>query len=221
MNRITLTLIYFLMIFCPLMGQDNFFKSVTNQEEIDSFIKALTIETAKIRNIKADFTQTKKVDFLNESVVSKGILFIAEQKRLRWEYEKPYSFAFIFNGEKAWMVNQGVETEFDVKSNKIFKELSELMMFGIGGVSLFENPNFDFSYKRSEEKWGVVLKPKTKEMRSLYSEVELIFSVDYQMECVRLIDTAGDETLIQLMNRQINTNLLDDLFHVKSTTHFP
>ena len=199
-----------------LMSQNIDFKPVTLSSDINTFKADLTRETDKIKDIKAEFTQTKKMEFLNEAVISTGTLYFSEGKRLRWEYEKPYSFLFILNGTKAWMINQGSTIEVDVHSNKMLKELSELMLFGIGGTSLFENRNFDFSFFNSGARWKVVLVPKSKEMKSLYKMVELIFATpSCQMESVRLMETSGDEMVIQLKNLQVNTQLPDDLFYGK------
>jgi len=193
------------------------FVPVTNQSEIDAFKSALTLETAKVSDIEADFVQTKKVDFLDEAVLLSGTLYFATGKRLRWEYRKPYSSIFVFNGGKAWMINRGATMEMDVNSNKMLKELSELMFFGMGGTALFENPNFEFNFRRSDFRWEVVLKPKSKEMKALYAQIELQFSTpSYQMESVRMVEAAsGDETLILLTNQKINTSLSDSLFDGK------
>ena len=216
MNRKIYTLFYGLLVCMPLWSQNSSFKPVTNQTEIEAFKAALTQETAKIQDIKADFVQVKTMEFLNESVRSTGMLYFAEGKRLRWEYEKPYSFVFILNGTKAWMVNQSGVTEMDVNANKMFKELSELMMFGIGGSSLFENRNFDFGFRTSGAQWEVSLKPKSKEMKAQYSQIDLIFDASsYRMESVRMLDASGDETLIQLGNQKINNRLPDALFDGK------
>jgi outer membrane lipoprotein-sorting protein len=216
MNRKVITFLYMLLAALPLAGQGNVWKPVVNQAEIEAFKSALTKETTKIQDIRADFVQTKKMEFLNEAVVSTGALYFATGKRLRWEYEKPYSFVFILNGTKAWMINQGGTTEMDVQSNKMFKELSELMMFGIGGASLFDNRNFDFTFRCSGRQWEVGLKPKTKEMKALYTQIELLFDAQsYQMELVRMMETSGDETQIVLKNHKINTPLQDALFEGK------
>ena len=204
-----------LLICFSLKSQHNTF-GVVDRAEIEVFITALTKETAQIRDMKANFKQTKKVDFLDETVVSTGVLYFAEGKRLRWEYEHPYPFLFILNENKVWMINQGATTELDVQSNKMIKELSDLMMFGLGGTSLFESRSFDFSFRSSGSQWEVVLIPKTKEMKALYSRVELIFSASsYLMESVRLTEHSGDETLIELINQTINRSLPDALFEGK------
>lgn len=212
-KRILFVVFIFLCIRFGATAQSTVFKPVTNQAEIEAFKVAMTRETSQVNNIQADFVQTKQLEFLNEAVVSTGILYFASGKRLRWEYEKPHFFIFILNGAKAWMINQGGTTQVDVQSNKMFKELSELMMFGMGGTSLFNHKSFDFSFRTSGTHWEVGLKPKTKEMKALYSQIELLFSLPtYQMESVRMLDVSGDETLIQLKNQKINTRLSDALF---------
>lgn len=212
---------WLLVVFAVLGGtvaksQNSTINPVTAQSEIDAFKSALTNETAIVNDIKADFVQTKTVDFLDEAVISSGTLYFATGKRLRWEYQKPYSFVFILNGAKAWMVNQGATTELDVNTNKMLKELSELMLFGMGGTALFENPNFDFSFGRSQKQWRVCLKPKSKEMKTLYTQIEVFFALPtHQMESVRMVEVSGDETLIHLTNQKINTLLPDTLFDGK------
>ena len=209
-------LIILLMNGIPLICQNSTYKPVTIQADIDAFKAALTRETAKMSDMKADFTQTNKFTFLNEEVITTGTLYFASGKRLRWEYVTSNSFVFILNGAKVWMINQGGTTEMDVNANKTFKELSELMLFGIGGTSLFENRNFDFSFRTSGKQWEVALTPKTKEMKGLYSRIELTFSASsYQMESMRMIDNYRDETLIELSNLMINTCLSDALFEGK------
>ena len=215
-KKLSIILLSVLIGSLPIAAQNSPLMPVTSQTEIDAFKAAMTRESAKMSNIKADFVQTQKSSFLNEAVVSTGVLYFADGKRLHWEYEKPYPFVFILNGAKAWMVNQSGVTEMDVNGNKMFKELSELMLFGMGGSSLFENRNFDFSFRTSGTHWEVTLKPKSREMRAQYSQIELLFDAkSYQMESVRMADTSGDETLIQLSNPKINTQLSDALFDGK------
>lgn len=203
----------FLFIASIAKSQSDEFLTVTLKSDIEAFKKSLLFETSKVLDIKADFVQTKWVDFLDESVVSTGILYFSTGKRLRWEYVKPYSLIFILNASKAWMMNHGLVTEMDVNSNKMLRELSELMLFGIDCSSLFANANFEFAFRRSELQWEVNLKPRSKDIKALFLRIDILFSaLTYQMEAVRMIEVSGDETFIQLTNPIINNFLPDSLF---------
>ena len=188
---------------------------VTNPAEIADFKQAVAKATASVQNIKTDFVQTKSLGFLDEKVVSNGLFYYAREKKIRWEYQKPYAFSFIINGNKAWMLNKSAKSEMDTRSNGLFRDLSELMLFGMGGTDLFDSPKFDFSFSVSEEAWQVTLSPKAKELKKLYSNIRLSFSKkDLQVIGIYMQEASGDTTDIVFTNRKINTDVPDTLFHV-------
>ena len=188
---------------------------LTDAAEIAAFKQAVAQAAATVQNLKSDFIQTKSLGFLDEKVVSDGLFYYAHEKKIRWEYQKPYAFSFIINGNKAWMLNKAAKTEIDTRSNNMFRELSELMLFGIGGTDLFDSPRFAFSFAVSENAWMVTLEPKAKEIKKLYSHIRISFSKkDLQVTGIYMQEASGDITDIVFTNRKINTDVPDTLFLV-------
>ena len=187
--------------------------AVTGAAEIAQFKQAVATAAIAVQNIKTDFVQTKSLGFLDEKVVSSGLFYYAREKKIRWEYQKPYAFSFIINDNKAWMLNKSAKTEMDTRSNKMFRELSELMLFGIGGAELFDSPKFAFSFATSTEAWLVTLEPKEKEIKKLYSYIRISFSKkDLQVVGIFMQEASGDSTDIVFTNRKINTDVPETLF---------
>ena len=62
-----------------------------------TMIAKINAAAAKIRTIQCDFQQTKTLSFLNDKMVSKGVMSYDHAGKLRWEYTSPYSYVFIIN----------------------------------------------------------------------------------------------------------------------------
>lgn len=93
--------------------------------QVKQKLKAVATST---KTMLCDFVQTKYVKMLNDKVVSRGKMYYARDNKLRWEYSSPYQYTFVLNGQKVWMKNGKRSSTLDVKNNKMFTQITQIMV---------------------------------------------------------------------------------------------
>ena len=79
-------------------------------------IERINRSAAGITTLECRFTQVKTLRFLNDKMTSSGrMLFMADGRRLRWEYQQPYQYTLVINGEKVYIKGKEPNKEKDKK----------------------------------------------------------------------------------------------------------
>jgi outer membrane lipoprotein-sorting protein len=171
-----------------------------------AMVEKISQTAASIRTMECQFSQVKTLGFLNDKLTSGGrMLFVAEGGKLRWEYQQPYSYTFILNGDKAYIRSAKSRQTIDIRQSRLFQSIAEVMMNSVTGKSLTTSRDFGCEmYSRGDE-WQAVLTPKRKELKKLFSTIRLHFSSGRQMVTqVEMAETSGDTTVITLKNVKTN-----------------
>src|SRR5574344_1358968 len=75
--------VFFSMMVVAIHAQS--MREVSSAQQKSMVNKINTTATA-IRTIQCSFVQTKKMSFLNDKMVSRGVMYYDNHSRLRWEY---------------------------------------------------------------------------------------------------------------------------------------
>ena len=164
-----------------------------------------------------DFTQVKELSFMDEKTTSEGKMYYKKEDKIRWEYIKPTKYVFSMDGKNIYF-KQGDNnaTTMSVKSNKMFSELSKLLIGAVSGSGLVDSPDFDSQFTIGKDDYKIILTPKKKEVKDLFSSVQLFVNKsDSRILSVELIEKSGDKTTISLKNTQTNNDIDDNLFTEK------
>ncbi len=179
-----------------------------------AMVEKISQTAASIRTMECQFSQVKTLGFLNDKLTSGGrMLFVAEGGKLRWEYQQPYSYTFILNGDKAYIRSVKSRQTIDIRQSRLFQSIAEVMMNSVTGKSLTTSRDFGCEmYSRGDE-WQAVLTPKRKELKKLFSTIRLHFSSGRQMVTqVEMAETSGDTTVITLKNVKTNGRIDEKMF---------
>ena len=179
-----------------------------------AMVEKISQTAASIRTMECQFSQVKTLGFLNDKLTSGGrMLFVAEGGKLRWEYQQPYSYTFILNGDKAYIRSAKSRQTIDIRQSRLFQSIAEVMMNSVTGKSLTTSRDFGCEmYSRGDE-WQAVLTPKRKELKKLFSTIRLHFSSGRQMVTqVEMAETSGDTTVITLKNVKTNGRVDEKMF---------
>lgn len=180
-----------------------------------AMIERINKTASGIRSIDCQFTQVKTLRFLDDEMTSEGrMLFMADGGRLRWEYQRPYSYTFVLNGDKAYMRSgQGRQQTVNVSQSRLFQGIAEVMMNSVTGKGLTTSSDFSCQMYTSGDEWQAVLTPKRKEMKKLFKDVTLHFSSTKQMATkVVMTEQSGDTTVITLKNVKTNGRVDEKMF---------
>jgi outer membrane lipoprotein-sorting protein len=169
---------------------------------------------AGIRSIACSFTQVKTLQFLDDKLTSTGrMLFKADGGRLRWEYQRPYQYTFILNGDKAHIVSAHNKQTIDVKQSRLFQGIAEVMMNSVTGKGLTTSSDFACTMYTAGDEWVARLTPKGKAMKRLFREIRLHVGAQRQMVTkVEMTEQTGDTTVITLKDVKTNGQIDEKMF---------
>ena len=159
----------------------------------------------RMKTMQCEFVQTKHLKMLNDKMVSSGKMAYQQSDRLRWEYQKPYTYTFILNGNNVALKSKDRNDVIDVRQNKLFREIARIMMNSVVGQCLDDDKNFKTALAATDKEWTATLTPLRKDMKQMFQKIILHF--DKQQAIVRqvtLVEKNNDQTVIDLKNIRIN-----------------
>lgn len=168
---------------------------------------------SQMQTMQCDFVQTKYLKMLNDKMVSTGKMYYQQNNKLRWEYLSPYKYTFILNGTNVMLKKNNRHNVIDVKQNKVFKEITRIMMNSVVGKCLSDKKDFKTSIAVAPSEWVVTMIPLKKDMKQMFQKIILHFNKQHSMVSrVDMIEKNGDKTFINLNNVQINKSVNAKMF---------
>jgi outer membrane lipoprotein-sorting protein len=209
-----LTLVFALIICLISTAQETGFKSVADPE-ISAYKAKIEKTAAAMTSLQCAFVQKKIISVLSESVISKGKLLYKDGNKLCWEYSTPYYYLFALNGDKVYIKNDKTTSQFDTKSNSLFKEISLLLLNSISGSGLIDSKKFDVSYFENQALLEVLLIPRNKTLKSLLNTITLYFEkATWLVQKIEMTEPSGDVTTIGFSEVKLNQPVSDENFVV-------
>lgn len=203
--------ILFLLLICSVTSLATAMTPQQKQDVITRINKA----AAGLKSMNCNFTQTKYLSLLSDKMVSEGKMSYKQSNKLRWEYTSPYQYLFIFNGTKVYVGNKSRKDVIDTQTNKVFKEVARIMMSTVTGTTLSNSSDFSIDVADGGALWKVTLIPKKKEMRKMFTKIELSFNKSNLMIAeINIYEKNNDRTNIRLKNISTNATINESLFAI-------
>jgi len=181
-----------------------------------SFIKQLNAMTNALKSIEADFVQEKNMAMLQEKIISKGTFCFKKPNLIRWQYNEPYKYLVIINNNKVLIKDENKTNKFDMKSNKIFRKVNDLLTDCMQGTVLSKRSEYKVSFYENENFYIVKLLPLTKNMKEFIGNMQIYFDrKDFSVGKIDMVEPSGDNTLISFKNKKINQAVADEKFTIK------
>ena len=171
---------------------------------------------AQMKTMECDFVQTKTVRMLNSKLISRGKMYYQQTGKLRWQYLSPYQYTFVLNGNQVKLKSQGRNDVINVEQNKMFKEITLIMMNSVLGKCVDSSRDFKVALSGSGNNWKALMTPQSKTMKQMFQSISVVFN--YQrgtVSAVQLVEKNGDKTVIVLKNVKSNQPLHADLFSIR------
>ena len=189
----------FLLISSLVFAQN----SAMSSPEAKAFVTKVSSETKEIKTLQADFTQTKKLDFLDKSIVTYGKMSLKSPNSLSWKYTKPYQYSIVFKDNKIYINDQGKKSSVDAKS-KTFEKINKLIV-GSSNGKMFNDPEFSVSYFKNGNFNIAKFTPKSAQLLKYIKQIELQFPKNEStVSQVNMTEASGDTTNIVFKNTKIN-----------------
>ena len=207
----TLKTILFFLLICSVTST---VAAMTSQQKQD-VITRINKTAAGLKSMTCNFTQTKYLSLLSDKMVSEGKMSYKQPNKLRWEYTSPYQYLFIFNGTKVYVGNKSRKDVIDTQTNKVFKEVARIMMSTVTGTALSNSSDFSIDVADGKSFWKVTLVPKKKEMKKMFTKIELSFNKSNLMISeINIYEKNNDRTNIRLKNISTNGTVNESLFAI-------
>lgn len=207
MKRITISLLFLFSLFF----------SVAQAQGDDAQIRQkIAVAAQTMTSMQCDFLQTKQLKMLNDKMVSEGRMYYSQKDKLRWEYVKPYQYTFIMNGDRVLLKNKERSDVIDVRQNKIFREIANIMLNSVVGNCLNDDRSFKTSITTAGGQWVATLLPQRKDMKQMFQKIILHFDQQQAtVSRVELVEKNGDLTTIDLKNIRKNETIAPRTFAVE------
>jgi len=206
--RLILFILFFNAHFL-IIPHDNTYFPVKDPKAVVNELKSAS---TRINTIISDFTQEKHLAFLKNVIISKGKFWFQKENLLRWEYITPFKYIIVSNGEKFIIKDGSNIKEYDIKSNKVFQEINNLIISSVSG-SLLEKKEFTFSIFQNHNSYLVKMTPTEPGMHKVLKTIELYFNKsDKNIYRVKMIEDKDDYTIISFENKKINEAIPSDIF---------
>lgn len=179
--------------------------------EADQFKAAVRARAAETQTITSDFVQYQHIEFITEDVESSGKMAFKSPNMVKWEYLQPDPYSILFKDEKLYTNQNGKKSAMDMGSNKIFKQLNQLITASIKG-DMFDAKEFTISYLKAEGNSEVHFMPVDAQFAEFIKAIHLTFNAKGEVIQVKMVEASEDYTMIVFSNRKTNQTLSDGVF---------
>lgn len=210
--KITLAFFCFLLI-GSTFGQAP--KGFSELEDKESFKKKVKETSEQTQSISSNFIQEKHLTMMEEVLVSNGRFLFKKENKVKWEYLDPIVYAIIINQNYFTINNDGKISEFDTKSNKLFREINNMIVMAIQG-DFVDNPDFSAQFYQDEKRYLAILVPQNELLGDILTQIEIYFQKENTaVDEVIFVEPGDDFTKIVFKNRKANFEISDEQFHTK------
>jgi outer membrane lipoprotein carrier protein len=187
------------------------FTAVENEQEFRQQYRHIS---EQIETLEADFVQEKKIQFLDNTLHSSGRMIFKNDNRLKIEYFKPNDFVFALYDGKITVKNGAHKSSVMATHNRLFEQISRITMYAING-KIFESKEFGATIFENDNRFMIVLVPKSKELKQYYTTLNLyIDKRTFMIEKTVMKETSGDETTMCFKNITTNNTIPNEAFAV-------
>lgn len=203
---------FLFFLFLPFLAVSQNFKAVKDTAALKSKIESMSKTT---NSIQSDFVQEKNLSLLSEKVVSKGHLVFKKDNLLRWEYVSPSKYLIVINKEKITIKDEKKTTKYDMNSNKVFKEINDIMLSCVQGT-IFRSNKFKTGYFENDKFYKLELIPQDKNMKDTFKKINLYFDKSVtSVTKMEMVETNEDLTSIDFSNKKLNEPVAESIFIIK------
>jgi outer membrane lipoprotein-sorting protein len=180
--------------------------------DLAAFKKQFAAESSKISSIESSFTQEKVLTALTETITSTGKLWFKRSNKVRIEYIKPYTYTMIMNGDKMLFRDDQKENKVNVRSNKLFQQINQIMIDCVQGTVL-ESKDFNVKVFEDEKTYLLEMDPTARSLREFFSTIVLkVDKKDFAANSIEMNEKSGDRTTILFKEKKLNTQFSDAVF---------
>ena len=182
--------------------------------DFSKFKEQFSLASQKTNSIKSDFVQEKNLSMLSEKIISKGKFWFKKDNLVRMEYVQPFQYLMIINKNNVFIKDGQKENKVSTTSNKLFQQINKITVDCVQGTAL-SNADFSFKIFENEKTFLVELTPAAKNLKAYFKTINItVDKKDYSVIKIDMRELSGDDTVINFINKELNTTIPDALFAI-------
>jgi outer membrane lipoprotein-sorting protein len=208
-------LLIFLVLLVAGFAANAQYAGYTAVTDLSKFKAGFAVAAQKTTAIKSDFVQEKNLSMLSEKITSKGKFWFKKESLVRMEYNQPFQYLMILNGDKVYVKDGAKENKMSSKSNKLFQQINRIMIDCMQGTAL-DNPDFKTRVFENKTTSLVELVPVAKGLKELFKTINVtVDKKDFSVAGIEMHELSGDNTLLRFTNKELNVTIPDELFTIR------
>jgi outer membrane lipoprotein-sorting protein len=184
----------------------------TPVDNLDQLVEMINASASKINTIHSGFIQKKHLEFLDETIVSRGQFWFRKENSLRWAYEDPFEYVIIIHDGKFYIKDGENVSTYDMDSNAMFREINELIVGMVQGT-VMERDKFEIEAFENERNYLFKLVPRDEGMQGVISKMEVVVDKkDLTVSEMIMRESEMDFTVITFIDKRLNEPIPDPVF---------
>ena len=182
---------------------------VTNKQEAILIFEQIKKASG---TIDAEFVQEKKIDIIEDVLISKGKFLFKQKNSLRLEYMSPSYYLVVMSGGKMLIKDANKKTKIDGKGSKMFSQVQNIMT-GILSGEVVDNKDFKYELFKGATTYKIKMYPQASTIKEILNEVEFICKIaDLKAQSMTMFEKSGDVTVMKFKNIKNNVAIDDKVF---------
>ena len=175
----------------------------TAQQTEDEMIESIVKASSDINSMKCDIAQTRHVPLMDEPQESSGTMIYFKPSRFCLNYTDPFEWRLKVDGDNIMTGSDGGSMNGD--AGRLYKGLSEMILGCMSGQMLKDKRTFKVTVSDVGGEWKALLIPVRRDMKKMFSQIELGFDPDTRLlRRLRMDDAGGGSTEILISNVKLN-----------------
>lgn len=166
---------------------------------------------SEIKTIASKFTLLKYSFIAETPLTAEGFFYFQQPDKLYWEYEKPYSYGFLTDGNKtfSWQKKDGTKKIKETSSKSGLREMTALLRIFVS----MDSEKISKIYTINRIDGGILLLPKDQSEKQMIKDIKIIFDENISaVKTVTILEHSGDRTEIKFFDTIVDGQLPQNAF---------
>ena len=159
-----------------------------------------------------NFKQIRTVVALTQTVESSGRLYYMSPDKLLWSQIKPASYQMLLTDNNIIIRTDKGEENLNLSSNRMFKELSKIIVGGINGSLFNDYKNYNMMVQQLPDKTTITLTPKNNQLKRFLNYIVVNFDAEWLATDILIHENGGNSTLVIISDRIVNNDINPSIF---------
>jgi len=200
---------FFFLLSFSAVGQYPGYRPIA---DLPAFKKEFASQSLHLSSITSNFTQEKVLSALTEKIISTGKFWFKRSDKLRIEYQEPFFYLMVVNGNKVLVRDDQKENKINIKSNKLFQQINRIVMDCVQGTIL-DSKDFSVRIFENDKTFLMEMTPASKTLGEFFQTIVLsVEKADYSVKSIQMNEPLGDTTTILFTNKKLNEPVSDAVF---------